>query len=379
MIRNAVEEAVLAEAVGIDSFNIGEHYRTEFMDSANHVVLAAIAGRTERIRLGTAVTVLSTQDPVRLYTDFATLDAVSNGRAQLIVGRGSLTDSFPLFGYDLADYEELFEEKLDLLVRLLREQPVTWSGNFRSPLTDQLVSPPIPEGHIPTWVGVGGSPNSVAARGPVRPSADARHHRRQARALRALRRPLRACPRAARKAAAAGRRCTRWGSSPRRTRRPSRSSGRYYKEQFEWAARERGWRPPTYEQFLAEVDHGSMYVGSPETVANRIAAVDADAASEPVRPAYAVGRVPHEQRLATIDLYGREVIPRVRELLAGSRPRPGADDAGGDRARRSSPEPTDAPRHRRRGQARHDACPRRGRGRLRRRDLRLGTGRRRSR
>jgi alkanesulfonate monooxygenase SsuD/methylene tetrahydromethanopterin reductase-like flavin-dependent oxidoreductase (luciferase family) len=123
VIRNTVEEAVLAEAVGIDSFNIGEHYRAEFMDSAGHVILAAIASRTERIRLGTAVTVLSTQDPVRLYTDFATLDAVSNGRAQLIVGRGSLTDSFPLFGFDLADYEELYEEKVDLLVRLLREQP----------------------------------------------------------------------------------------------------------------------------------------------------------------------------------------------------------------------------------------------------------------
>src|SRR5262249_21583986 len=127
VIRDTVEEAVLAESVGLDSFNIGEHYRTEFMDSANHVVLAAIAGRTERLRRGTAVTVLSTQDPVRVYTDFATLDAVSRGRAQLIVGRGSLTDSFPLFGYDLADYEELFEEKLDLLVRLLRDQPVTWS------------------------------------------------------------------------------------------------------------------------------------------------------------------------------------------------------------------------------------------------------------
>src|SRR6185369_16375269 len=150
-----------AEAVGIDSFNIGEHYRTEFMDSAAHVVLAAIAGRTERIRLGTAVTVLSTQDPVRLYTNFATLDAVSNGRAQLIVGRGSLTDSFPLFGFDLIEYEELFEEKLDLLVRLLREQPVTWSGTTRSPLANQYVSPPLPEGRLPTWVGVGGSPQSV--------------------------------------------------------------------------------------------------------------------------------------------------------------------------------------------------------------------------
>ena len=161
VIRNTVEEAVLADAVGIDSFNIGEHYRPELMDSAGHVMLAAIAGRTERIRLGTAVTVLSTQDPVRVYTDFATLDAVSNGRAQLIVGRGSLPDSFPLFGFDLADYETLFEENLDLLTRLLRDQPVTWSGTSRSPLTDQYVSPPLPAGHLPTWVGVGGSPQSV--------------------------------------------------------------------------------------------------------------------------------------------------------------------------------------------------------------------------
>src|SRR6185503_8188716 len=181
------------------------------------VVLAAIAGRTERIRLGTAVTVLSTQDPVRLYTDFATLDAVSNGRAQLIVGRGSLTESFPLFGFDLADYEELFEEKLDLLVRLLRDQPVTWAGTFRSPLSNEFVSPPIPDGHIPT---------GVHSLGFVADSDEE-----------ALE--------------------IQWP---------------YYKEQFEWAARERGWRPPTYEQFLAEVDHGSMYVGSPETVAARIAA-----------------------------------------------------------------------------------------------------------
>src|SRR5580698_9734861 len=161
VIRNTVEEAVLADAVGIDSFNIAEHYRPDMMDSAGHVILAAIAGRTQRIRLGTAVTVLSTQDPVRVFTQFATLDAVSNGRAQLIVGRGSLTESFPLFGYDLADYEDIFEEKLELLTRLLRDQPVTWSGKFRSPLTNQSLSPPLPEGHLPTWVGVGGSPQSV--------------------------------------------------------------------------------------------------------------------------------------------------------------------------------------------------------------------------
>src|SRR6476469_8002217 len=132
VVRDTVEEGVLAESVGIDSFNIGEHYRDDMMDSAAHVVLAAIAGRTERIRLGTSVTVLSTQDPVRLYNNFATLDAVSGGRAQLILGRGSAIESFPLFGYDLREYEEVFEEKLDLLVKLLRAQPVSWEGAFRA-------------------------------------------------------------------------------------------------------------------------------------------------------------------------------------------------------------------------------------------------------
>jgi probable LLM family oxidoreductase len=315
VIRNAVEEAVLAEAAGIDSFNIGEHYRAEFMDSANHVVLAAIAGRTERIRLGTAVTVLSTQDPVRLYTDFATLDAVSGGRAQLIVGRGSLTDSFPLFGYDLADYEDLFEEKLDLLVKLLRDQPVTWSGTFRSPLTDQFVSPPIPEDHIPTWVGVGGSPNSVlrAARFGLplmlaiiagKPDRFAPYVDLYKRALAELGTPELPIG------------LHSLGFVAETDEQAMEIQWPYYKEQFEWAARERGWRPPTYEQFVAEVDHGSMYVGSPETVANRIAKVVRTLSLSRFDLLYALGRVPHEQRLETIALYGREVIPRVRELLA---------------------------------------------------------------
>src|SRR6201990_160215 len=131
VVRDTVEEGVLAEAVGIDSFNIGEHYRDDMMDSAAPVVLAAIAGRTERIRLGTSVTVLSTQDPVRLYNNFATLDAVSAGRAQLILGRGSAIESFPLFGYDLRDYEEIFEEKLGLFVQLLGGGPIPWSGQYR--------------------------------------------------------------------------------------------------------------------------------------------------------------------------------------------------------------------------------------------------------
>jgi probable LLM family oxidoreductase len=323
VIRNAVEEAVLAESVGIDSFNIGEHYRTEFMDSANHVVLAAIAGRTQRIRLGTAVSVLSTQDPVRLYTDFATLDAVSDGRAQLIVGRGSLTDSFPLFGFDLADYEELFEEKLDLLTRLLRDQPVTWSGEFRPALTDQIVSPPIPAGHIPTWVGVGGSPNSVlrAARYGLplmlaiiggRPERFAPYVELYQRALEQFGQPQLPIG------------LHSLGFVAGTDEEALEVQWPYYKEQFDWAARERGWRPPTYEQFLDEVDHGSMYVGSPETVAQRIASVMRALSLSRFDLLYAVGRVPHEQRMATIALYGREVIPRVRELLAAA---PASDDA----------------------------------------------------
>jgi probable LLM family oxidoreductase len=317
-IRNAVAEAVLAEKVGIDSFNIGEHYRPEFMDSAGHIVLAAIAGRTERIRLGTAVTVLSTQDPVRVYANFATLDAVSNGRAQLIVGRGSATESFPLFGFELTEYEELFEEKLDLLVRLLHEQPVTWSGTFRSPLTNQLISPPLPDGNLPTWVGVGGSPESVvrAARFGLplmlaviggRPERFAPYVELYKRALEQQGQPQLPVG------------LHSLGFVAETDEDAMKIQWPYYREQFARAARERGWRQPTYEQFLGEVDHGSMYVGSPETVARRIAAVVRTLDLSRFDLHYAIGRIPHEQRLAMIELYGREVIPRVRELLAEDR------------------------------------------------------------
>ncbi|MFE2579679.1 LLM class flavin-dependent oxidoreductase, partial [Streptomyces sp. NPDC059378] len=160
-VRLLIEEARLAEAVGIDVFSIGEHYRAGHNDSATPVLLAAIATATQRIRLGTSVTVLSTNDPVRLHHEFSTLDAASNGRAQLVLGRASATESFPLFGYDLADYEELFEEKLDLFMRPQREETVTWSGRFRPPLVEQQLRPRMPPGGIPTWIGVGGSPNSV--------------------------------------------------------------------------------------------------------------------------------------------------------------------------------------------------------------------------
>ncbi len=315
VIRNTVEEAVFADAVGVDSFNISEHYQPDFMDSAGHVMLAAIAGRTGRVRLGTAVTVLSTQDPVRVYTEFATLDAVSNGRAQLIVGRGSLTESFPLFGFDLADYETLFEEKLDLLTRLLRDQPVTWSGTVRSPLTGQYVSPPLPAGHLPTWVGVGGSPQSVirAARyglplmlavigGPL--SRFAPYVELYKRSLEQYGHP----------SLPVGMHSP--GYVAKTDAEAAEIQWPYWAEMLEGASRERGWARPTMSKFQAEIAGGSVYLGSPETVATKLAAAIRLLGLSRFDLAYATGRVPHEQRMATIELYGREVIPRVRELLA---------------------------------------------------------------
>ena len=156
VLRNVVKEAVLADQVGLAFFGVGEHHRPDFAISAPEVMLAAIAGQTERIHLGTAVTVLSSDDPVRVFQRFGTLDAISNGRAEIILGRGSFTESFPLFGYDLAQYGLLFEEKLDLFVRLIEQTPVTWSGRTRSALTNQLVYPSV-KGKLKTWVGVGGT------------------------------------------------------------------------------------------------------------------------------------------------------------------------------------------------------------------------------
>ena len=246
-------------------------------------MLAAIAGRTERIRLGTAVTVLSTQDPVRVYTEFATLDAVSNGRAQLIVGRGSLTDSFPLFGFDLADYETLFEEKLDLLTRLLRDQPVTWSGSSRSPLTDQYVSPPSRHRAPPDLGGcrwqppVGdpaaryGLPLMLAIIGghpePIRPLVEL-----YKRAL------------------------TEYGHPPLPVGMHSLGfvaptdeeavevQWPHWTKTFEAASAGARLGPPDKKHFEAEIAEGSLYVGSPETVATKIAGEHPAARAQPIRP-----------------------------------------------------------------------------------------------
>lgn len=314
-LRLIIEEAQLAESVGLDLFSVGEHYREGFTDSATPVLLAAIARATERIRLGSSVTVLSTNDPVRLYHEFSTLDAVSDGRAQLILGRASATDSFPLFGYDLADYERLFEEKLDLFVRLQRQDTVTWSGTVRSPLVGQRLHPRMRPGGIPTWIGVGGSPNSVlrAARYGLplmlavvggRPQRFAGHVALYLRAL------------------------EQHGHSPKPIGQHSlglvadtdeqaeRIWWRYWKPAVTQLARERGFYQPTEERYAAELGHGALFVGSPETVAQKIATVARDLRLSRFDLKYDLMRLPRRARARSIELLGREVLPRVRELLA---------------------------------------------------------------
>jgi probable LLM family oxidoreductase len=314
-LRLIVEEAQLAESVGLDVFSVGEHYREGHNDSATPVLLAAIATATERIRLGTSVTVLSTNDPVRLYHEFSTLDAVSNGRAQLILGRASATESFPLFGYDLADYEQLFEEKLDLFVRLQREDPVTWSGSVRSPLVAQRLHPRMRPGGIPTWIGVGGSPNSVirAARYGLplmlaiiggRPQRFAGHVDLYHRALEQY----------GHSAQPIGQHSL--GLVADTDEEAAETWWRYWEPIVRQTARERGFYKPTRERYAAEIDTGALFVGSPETVAQKIATMARDLRLSRFDLKYDVMHLPRQARARSIELLGREVAPRVRELIA---------------------------------------------------------------
>lgn len=314
-VRLLVEEAKLAEAVGLDVFSVGEHYRPGHNDSANAVLLAAMASVTERIGLGTSVTVLSTNDPVRLYHEFATLDAVSNGRAQLILGRASATESFPLFGYDLADYERLFEEKLELFMRLQREEAVTWSGTTRAPLTEQRLHPAMPAGGIPTWIGVGGSPESVvrAARYGLplmlaiiggQPQRFAGHVELYLRALEQFGHP----------ALPVGMHSL--GLIADTDDEAAETWWRYWQPAVEQLSRERGFYAPTRERYDAEIATGALFVGSPETVAQKIALMARDLRLSRFDLKYDIMNLPRDARSRSIELLGTEVAPRVRELLA---------------------------------------------------------------
>lgn len=318
VIRNVVAEAVLADQLNIDSFGIGEHHREDYAISAPDIVLAAIAAKTEQIRLTTSVIVLSSDDPVRIFERFSTIQAISQGRAEMTLGRGSFIESFPLFGFDLQNYEQLFEEKLDLMRAVLdadqAQEPVNWNkGTLRPAVENQRLYPPTST-PLPVWVAVGGSPESVV------------------RAAR-YRMPL--------MLAIIGGAAQRFRPFVDLYRRANEEFGQPQlpigihspgliaetdKEAQErlfhhWMSgqrkigSERGWPPPTKEQFTREINHGSLYVGSPDTVATKIAATVRALDVDRFVLKYANGPVPHEHNVETIRLYGEEVIPRVRRIL----------------------------------------------------------------
>jgi probable LLM family oxidoreductase len=315
VLRDVVEEAVLADSVGVDFIGLGEHHRDDFAISAPEILLAAIGARTRRIRLGTAVTVLSSDDPVRVVERFATLDAISNGRAELIVGRGSFTESFPLFGYALDDYEVLFEEKLELLAELLNGGPVTWSGTTRAPLENQRVWPPLGPGGLKVWVGVGGSPESIvrAVRHDLAVmlaiiGGDPARFRPYVELYR------RACDELGRPVRPMGVHSPGHVALTDAEARAEIWPG--YKALHDRIGRERGWPPTTRDRFEAEIEHGALHVGSPQTVARKIARTVETLGAARFDMKYSSGTLPHDRMMASIELYGTKVVPLVRELLA---------------------------------------------------------------
>lgn len=314
-LRNLVEQGELADRAGIDFIGVGEHHRRDFSVSAPEVVLAAIASRTERIRLGSAVTVLSSDDPVRVFERFSTLDAISSGRAEVIVGRGSFTESFPLFGLDMSQYEELFEEKLDLFVQLITSQPVTWAGRTRARLTSQTVYPPLESGTLKTWVAVGGTPQSVVRAAhyglPLMLAIIGGNPRRFAPFVDLYHRALER----------SGQQLQPIGAhSPGHVAETDTQAREdlwpHYAAMMNRIGAERGWSPIGRAHFEHEADEGALFVGSPETVATRIAKAIADLGLTRFDLKYSNGTLPHEKMMRSIELYGTRVAPRVREILA---------------------------------------------------------------
>ncbi|MGN0065271.1 MAG: LLM class flavin-dependent oxidoreductase [Nocardioides sp.] len=314
-LREVVAEAVLADRVGVDYIGLGEHHRADYAITAPEVVLAAIAGQTSRIRLGTGVTVLSSDDPIRVYEKFATLDAVSNGRAEVQLGRGSFIESFSLFGYDLADYDRLYAEKLDLFAALQAEKPVSWQGTFRTPVEDKQVYPTTAAG-LPAWVAVGGTPESVVRAAEYAmplvlaviggsPAGFVQFADLYRRALKEFGHPELPIGMHSPGHVAATDEQAREELYPHQA------------ELYTRLGRERGWGPYSQIAFnQAAGPQGAMFVGSPDTVAAKIAWSVRTLGLSRFQLKYSVGALPHEQRMESVRLYGEEVIPRVRRLLA---------------------------------------------------------------
>ena len=317
VLRDVVDEAVLADQLGLAFIGLGEHHRRDFSISAPEVLGAAIAGRTSRIHIGSSVTVLSSDDPVRVYERFSTLNAVSNGRAEIIVGRGSFTESFPLFGFDLQQYELLFEERLDLLAALVEGKPVTWSGRTRSALENQTVYPPIDPGQkLKVWVGVGGTPKSVARAAhygfPLMLAIIGGSSRRFASYVELFHRALSESgkPRLPVGVHSPGH-VAATDEQAREELWPN------YQALMSRIGAERGWPPVTRAQFDREASpDGALYVGSPDTVAKKIATTIQTLGLTRFDMKYANGPTPHKALMRSIELYATKVASRVKELLS---------------------------------------------------------------
>jgi probable LLM family oxidoreductase len=308
--------------VGLDVFGVGEHHRPDFAASAPAVILAAGAARTSRIRLTSAVSVLSSDDPVRVFQDFATLDLLSGGRAEIMAGRGSFVESFPLFGYELRDYDELFEEKLGLLLALRDSERVTWSGRHRAPIDGLGVYPRPRQEPLPIWVAVGGAPESAARAGrlglpmalaiigglPERFVPFAEIHREAAR-------------RARHDPAAVPLGINSHGFVAERSQAAAEAAWPPFRHQMTKIGRERGWPPVTRQDFDAgRTLRGALFVGSPAEVTEKILFQHELFAHERFLLQLSVGTMPHRELLQAIELFGTEVAPAVRAALPAPAP-----------------------------------------------------------
>ena len=314
-IRNIIEQGKLADEIGLAGFNVGEHHRDDYAVTAPATVLAGLATVTKNITLGSGVVVLSSEDPIRIYQQFATIDALSNGRAEITAGRGSFTESFPLFGYELSDYADLFEEKLEMLVELLKEGPVTWHGKHTPTLNNQEVYPKTERGHIPLRVGVGGSPESVirAARLDANlklaiiggdPARFAPYAKLYYDALDKMHKPHRPIS------------MHSPGHIADTDEQAVEEMWPSYEAAFGRIGLERGWPPVQKSNYLNEVAHGSLYVGSAETVAKKIAYAIQSIGAHGFDLKYSNGPMSHSKLMHSIELYGTKVVPMVQELLA---------------------------------------------------------------
>ena len=315
-VRNLLEEIDLAEQVGLDVFGVGEHHRPDFVVSAPAVVLGAAAVRTKRIRLTSAVTVLSSDDPVRVFQEFATLDLLSGGRAEIMAGRGSFIESFPLFGYDLADYDELFAEKLELLLKLRESVRVTWSGKHRAPLDDIAVYPRPLQDPLPIWVAVGGNPESAVRAGVLGlPMALAIIGGQPERFV-----PFAEIHREAAEKAGHGRLPLSINSHAYVADTSQQAAEEFfpsYAEMMNAIGRERGWsgiRRPDFDALRTR--RGALVVGSPQEVIEKILFQHEIFGHDRFLGQISVGTMPHDKVMRAIELFGTEVAPVVREEVA---------------------------------------------------------------